>query len=68
MAARGPKRVASQVFCCFLLQKGFFQLLKVHKSEDRWGIDMSYDFFTFVTINQQTAGLEKKTIFHDLLI
>ena len=52
MAARGPKRVASQVFCCFLLQKGFFQLLKVHKSEDRWGIDMSYDFFTFVTINQ----------------
>ena len=35
--------------------------LKVHKSEDRGGIKMPYDFlFTFVTINQQTACLGKK--------
>ena len=33
MAARGPKRVAGQVFCCFLLPEVFFQLLKVNKSE-----------------------------------
>ena len=39
----------------------FFQLLTVHKSEDRGGIKMPYDFFfTFVTFNQQTAGNFKK--------
>ena len=39
-----------------------FQLSTVHKSEDRGGMKMPYDFlFTFVTFNQQTAGLEKKS-------
>ena len=43
--------------------QNFFQLFIVHKSEDRGGIKMPYDFlFTYVTINQQTAGLEKNTI------
>ena len=38
-----------------------FQPPTVHNSEDRGGVKMPYDFlFTFVTFNQQTAGLEKK--------
>ena len=42
--------------------QNFFQLPTVHKSEDRGGMKMPYDFLlTFVTFNQQTADLEKKT-------
>ena len=59
MAARHPKRVTSQVFRSFLLGKVFISC----KREDRGGIKMPYDFlFTFVTISQQTAGLEKNTL------
>ena len=39
-----------------------FQLSTVHKSEDRGGMKMPYDFlFTFVTFSKQIAGLEKKS-------
>ena len=47
MAARGPKRVAGEVFCCFLLPS-CFELLKVHKSEDRGGMKMPYDFSVYI--------------------
>ena len=59
MASRDPKRVTSQVFWSFLLPKIVFsslQFIKV-KIEGVWNCLMI--FFTFVTINQQTAGLEK---------
>ena len=60
MAARGPKRVTSQVFEVSYYQINF-QLSTVHNSEDRGGMKMPYDFlFTFVTFSKQTAGLEKK--------
>ena len=56
MAAWGPKRVV----LLFPITKSCFELLKVHKSEDRGSIKMPYHFlFTFVTINQQIADLEK---------
>ena len=39
-----------------------FQPSTVHNSEDRGGVKMPYDFlFTFVTFNQQTADLKKKS-------
>ena len=39
-----------------------FQPPTVHNSEDRGGVKMPYDFlFTFVTFNQQTADLKKKS-------
>ena len=40
-----------------------FQLPTVHNSEDRGGVKMPYDFLftTFVTFNQQTADLKKKS-------
>ena len=60
MGARGLKRVPVKFFDIPYYQN-FFQLFTVYKSEDRGDIKMPYDlFFTFVAINQQTAGLEKK--------
>ena len=39
-----------------------FQLSTVHKSEDRGGMKMPYDFlFTFLSFSKQTAGLGKKS-------
>ena len=65
MAARAEVQKGSPVkFFEVSYYQNFFQLLTVHKSEDRGGIKMPYDFFlfTFGTFNQQTAGLEKKTV------
>ena len=56
------KMAVGQVFCCFLLQKKIFsspQFIKV-KIEGVWKCLMIF-LFTFVTFNQQTAGLEKKS-------
>ena len=48
-----------------------FQPPTVHNSEDRGGVKMPYDFlFTFVTLNQQTADLKKKSyiVWNDRLL
>ena len=62
MAARGPERVTSQVFWSILLPKKFsapprFLIVKI---EEVWKCLMIF-LFTFVTLSQQTAGLEKKS-------
>ena len=61
MAARGQKRVDSEVFCCFLLGKSCFELLKVHKSEDRGVMKMPYHFFVYICDYKSTnSWLGKK--------
>ena len=57
MVARGQKRVIGEVFLLFPIRKSCFELLKVHKIEDRKCLMIF--LFTFTTINQQTAGMEK---------
>ena len=61
MAARGLKRITGQVIWSFLLPNFFssLQFIKV-KIEGVWKCLMIF-LFTFVTFNQQTAGLEKKS-------
>ena len=62
MAARGPKRVAGQVFWYFLLPKIFLPLQFIKVKIEGVSKCLMIFLFTFVTVNQQTAGLEKKIL------
>ena len=56
MAARGPKRVTGEFFC-FTITRICFELLKVHKSEDRGVMKMPYHFFVYICDYKSTNSL-----------
>ena len=60
MANRGLKRITGQVFWSFLLPNFFssLQFIKLKKEINA----LRFFLFTFVTINQQTAGLDRPNI------
>ena len=55
MAARGQKRVYGVVFLLFPIRKSCFELLKVHKSEDR-GVSKCQLMY----LEKSTTQLEKR--------